>query len=360
MKIALLIDSWEAFTQKYVTNLLAEFSEHKVEIFSINQPPISTMYAVRVLEKSGYLYSTAQPTMYSEFLNYVEAEKFELIIATRIHFPEYFILALEVKNLDAIPITIAFYGVNEIVASPIRELTLRRFFLLNQGNKVIIHTNCWWDKSRIELSELIVFTEQIYLLSDPQYEQEGFYSSVTQPESRKKLGIPENKTVILFFGAMFFGKGLDILLNSAKILQSDFYFIIASSTKGLNYDLDFELLQQKNVRHIDQFIPEDLVQDLFSASTIICLPYRASYENGSSGVLVQAALAGKPICVPNIKPFSEVINQFQVGQTFEVENSADLVNVLGLDIWKQNYQVHWQEYLASMSTWENIASKYLS
>jgi glycosyltransferase involved in cell wall biosynthesis len=92
------------------------------------------------------------------------------------------------------------------------------------------------------------------------------------------------------------------------------------------------------------------------------MPYRESYLDGTSGVLVQSALSGKPICVPNIRPFNEIVREFGIGTSFAPNDSAAVANALmEIDVTENatDYRGHWEDYLRKISSWEEIASAYL-
>ncbi|MFI5157201.1 MAG: hypothetical protein ACHQEM_13500, partial [Chitinophagales bacterium] len=70
-----------------------------------------------------------------------------------------------------------------------------------------------------------------------------FYADIkpkSKEKARDKLGLPSNKFIYLFFGAMHYGKGLDILVKAfkkAKIRDSLLY--IVSAKTQLNFDFNF-------------------------------------------------------------------------------------------------------------------------
>jgi glycosyltransferase involved in cell wall biosynthesis len=158
---------------------------------------------------------------------------------------------------------------------------------------------------------------------------------------------------------MYFGKGLDLLLEAFTQLPSNYWLLVASSSSGVNYNFDPLSLNAERVLHLNEFIPEEQVPILFSASNLVCLPYRKTYEGGTSGVLVQAALANRPICAPDMKPFSEVIEKFNVGVTFEAENIQSMLEALTLIDSQSASSAGWNRYLSLMPTWNEIAMEYL-
>lgn len=357
MKLALLVDTWQAFTEKYINYLLGEL-KYEVTIFTLTDPSTVNIRDLQLhfLKNSEYLFKSANPNMYSEFFNLVEFGNYDRIICTRINFPEYFILDLESRTSFKIPASIAFYGTNEINNSDIRKLIVNKFLTLNSLNRIIVHTNSWMAVSD---ESFWAATNRIITIADPIYENPKDYQQWEMSTARIKLGIPEDAKVILFFGSMYFGKGLDLLLQAFNLLPNDYWLLVASSSSSLNYNFEYSSLKAERILHLNEFIPEAQVPILFSASSLVCLPYRKSYEGGTSGVLVQAALAKKPICAPNMKPFSEVIENFNVGVTFEVEDIESLTEALKSLDSTLSCSTGWNRYLSFMSTWNKIAVEYV-
>ena len=95
----------------------------------------------------------------------------------------------------------------------------------------------------------------------------------------------------------------------------------------------------------------------------MALPYRKGYSHGTSGVLVQAGLAKKPIIAPDFEPFKSIVDSYKVGRTFSAENAEDI----GLQInnlWHSQSQIEpglafkWSAYTEQLTTWSQIAEQY--
>jgi len=127
---------------------------------------------------------------------------------------------------------------------------------------------------------------------------------VSREESRKKLGITQNKKVILHFGNIRDYKGLDMLLQALALMigeLKDVNLIIAGECWG-NFQKYDEIIRDNNLEHFVVkklgFIPPSEVEYYFSAADIVALPYK--YFDSQSGVGALALPFSKPLIVTNV------------------------------------------------------------
>lgn len=137
-------------------------------------------------------------------------------------------------------------------------------------------------------------------------------------ESRKKLGVPLNARMVLFFGFVWLGKGLDFLLDVfAKVSKevSDTFLYIGGYTrkKAFYTRLYMGYLQarvrrlgiKENTRFWGDYVPDDLAKSMYSAADLVALPYKQDYSS-VSGVVHQAAGLGTLMVCSRISKFDEV------------------------------------------------------
>ena len=77
---------------------------------------------------------------------------------------------------------------------------------------------------------------------------------------------------------------------------------------------------------INRFILQEEVEWCFAASDAVLLPYRKHF--GSSGVLVQAAMAGKPVIASDEGLTADRVRRFNMGWLFRPGDGASLQSVL--------------------------------
>ncbi|MGM0687643.1 MAG: glycosyltransferase [Promethearchaeati archaeon] len=127
-------------------------------------------------------------------------------------------------------------------------------------------------------------------------------------KAAKKLGL-EDKEIVLVFGFIREGKGLELAIRSMELLQElspDALLLIAGRPKdreGKKYLRELKSLTRKlrleDYVHFDtRFIPEEEVPLYFSSASVILVPYTESV--GASGPIHNYAAYGTPIVAADV------------------------------------------------------------
>ena len=363
-----LVDSFDAFTKKYLNLLLSEVpNTSSLEIYG-NTEWRSQLSEIDHFEDTALSYKvkTASPSCYTNFLDHAISEEKNQIVISRLRHFELFVLDLISRPSFDIPISLGMYGLNEVLGNRIREYAIKQFLSSNQNNRIVLHSNGWNSpatKERLENSNLVEYRNQIFLVADPVYESADLYLSVNSIQARNHFGLSENKFYVLFFGSLFYGKGIDLMIEAADYVNDDVQILIVGSSSTLNAEIEMQKFTNPRIKFIDQFTNDNELGLLFCATDVVALPYRKGYSHGTSGVLVQAGLAKKPIIAPDFEPFKSIVDSYKVGRTFSAENAEDI----GLQInnlWHSQSQIEpglafkWSAYTEQLTTWSQIAEQY--
>ena len=150
--------------------------------------------------------------------------------------------------------------------------------------------------------------------------------------SKEKLNLPKDRTILLFFGMIKKVKGLEILLEAFKKVvdtNSDIVLLIAGKPWANDFAEYQKIIDRNNLsKHIilhTKFIPHEDVEHYYCASDLVVLPYKKIYQ---SGVLMMTLSYERPVIVSNLPPLMEVISDNENGFLFETENSNDLSDKL--------------------------------
>ena len=183
-----------------------------------------------------------------------------------------------------------------------------------------------------------------------------------QRDARKKLSLPQDRQIILFFGGIRPNKGLDVLLKALEIVKARnerVLLVIAGSLLGrFSFESYSDMIRKadlsEHVRTYIDFIPEEDVDYFFAASNLVVLPY-LKFE-AQSGVLLRAYAHKKPVVASNVGAMGEFVSSDNIGLAVEsgaVEPLAKaIINALdGLD----KFQSHYSPELESKYGWEHIA-----
>jgi glycosyltransferase involved in cell wall biosynthesis len=183
-----------------------------------------------------------------------------------------------------------------------------------------------------------------------------------QMDARKKLNLPQDRQIILFFGGIRPNKGLDVLLKALKIVKARKQRVLLVIAGGLlgrfNFDSYTDMIRKtglsEHVHTFIDFIPEEDVDYFFAASDLVVLPY-LKFE-AQSGVLLRAYAHKKPVVVSNVGAMGELVSSDNIGLAVEpgaVEPLAKaVINALD-DLDK--FQSHYSPDLERKYGWEHIA-----
>lgn len=151
---------------------------------------------------------------------------------------------------------------------------------------------------------------------------------------RVKYNIPQASRVFLHFGGLAKRKGTINILKAIKALspeeKADYYFVFAGVVNNNIheefYSLVNELQPSSHIIVNDSFCSYEDLAALCSSCDAILIPYL--YTNRSSGILGYASQFGKPLLAPNNGLLGNLINEFHLGLTDEVDTPEGIVNII--------------------------------
>ena len=183
-----------------------------------------------------------------------------------------------------------------------------------------------------------------------------------QKDARKKINLPLNRQIILFFGGIRPNKGLDVLLKALEIVKSQNCRILLVIAGGLLGRFSFESYSDiikksglsKHIQTFIKFIPEEDVDDFFAASDLVVLPY-LKFE-AQSGVLLRAYAHRKPVVVSNVGAMGELVSADNVGLVVEPGAKEPLAEaIMNVSGSLDKFQSQYSPELENKYSWEHIA-----
>jgi glycosyltransferase involved in cell wall biosynthesis len=190
--------------------------------------------------------------------------------------------------------------------------------------------------------------------------------------SRRELDIPADAKVVLFFGYIWLGKGIDFLLSVfgrvARRMPEAFLYI-GGHTRSRKYSAYVSYLKARaymlgfgrRARFWGGFVPEDKVPVIYSAADVVAMPYRQDYSS-VSGVVHQTSGIGKLMLCSRISKFDEVTMSIDPALTVP-ENDRDawvetLVRLLSDDAWAAEMKRKIRAF-ADATSWTNVGRMHL-
>lgn len=316
-------------------------------------------YDVINIESLDYHLGSSNPAAYEHIYESAELGKVDTLFLPRLMHPELLYNEIE-ANKRKILTYFSIFGLELYNLSNARNILMNQLLNHKSIGKILLHTIA----SSLAMPHpdiLKIFNhEKVIHTNDPIYENPSIFE-LDKGTSREKLCLPINKKILLFFGSPFYSKGLDIAIRAMEHLSDEFNLLIGSNLRNSNYKVP-EILNNPKVTIHDRFISESEMPLFFSSSDIVLLPYRKSYEHGTSGVLIQSMLAEKPVIVPNFSPFKQLIEEFGIGECFCSEDSAELANSIVKLSEKsvKAYEINVQIYKnLKIDTWDKIVHKLI-
>jgi glycosyltransferase involved in cell wall biosynthesis len=367
MKILIVSERSTSFLDRYIFNLTKALNDTGVgvlllsgEAFEHQLPNLTVTSSAAFTELS----KTLDEHRYLEVFHVAKQAQID-----HIHFcffvdPQRLYLALQTNpTVLNLRFSYSIFGLAEYL----RKKIYRNFHekLLNSDliKTILIHSD-YPDVARATAQrEHILDSPKVNFVHDPIYDEPLFFTT-KQIEARKRLGLPEDRKIVLYFGTFFYKKGADLLLSAAEHFEGDpsIQFVFAGSTRTAPDGFSkANYVDKSHIYFDDRFIDDLTMAYYFAAADLIVLPYRRYYEHDTSGVLVQASLARKPILVPDISPFKETVADYQLGETFICEDVEDLTNQIRLFFTNTTDKAYgWEHYIGSIESWNTLANLIVS
>jgi glycosyltransferase involved in cell wall biosynthesis len=210
-------------------------------------------------------------------------------------------------------------------------------------------------------NDVRVFSNKPTLVS-PHPIFDHFGSPISKEDARKKLNIPNDRKLILFFGFIRKYKGLDLLLkamatNEIKLAGIHLMIVGEFYEDATPYHELINTLGIKDKIHIvEGFIEDKEVKHYVCSADFIIQPYRNATQ---SGVTPLAYHFEKPMLVTNVGGLADTVPNNKVGVVVEptVESIAKGIQTLyqnGEQFYLPQIKIEKQQY-----TWEQMANNFL-
>lgn len=152
---------------------------------------------------------------------------------------------------------------------------------------------------------------RLHVMPHPLYDHFG--SAMPADEARRKVGLPADARVLLFFGLIRSYKGLDLLIESLRYLDPRHHLVIAGEPYGdlSGYQRQIDASPLKDNIHLHaRFIADAEVPAFFGAADAVVLPYRSATQ---SGITAMAFHFGVPVVATDVGGLKEALHSGRAG-----------------------------------------------
>jgi len=337
-----------SFYDKYLFNFVNNLNYKKIIVGSPFDLKIEFSENVNFIkfENLEYWSKSKDYKELDSVINFLDNCKIYRIHILRYSFENLFSIVKNHPKIHKFKISFGIFGHREILESSIRHNLFKNLIKTNCICSILVHSI---SKNHVPAGLSNYKKEiKVHFLSDPIYDDVDDYNF--------KNDVLEN-IEFLYFGTFYFGKGVDILIDAVdKVKTENYNLTIAGDASTANFNIS-ELDFQKNINFINKYLTEKDVLNLFKKSNVVILPYRTTYENDTSGVLVQAALSNRLLIVPDIFPFNYVVNKYSLGVTFVPESSESLSKSIENMVFNYNSiysRANFKNFISEITSWKEI------
>jgi glycosyltransferase involved in cell wall biosynthesis len=307
-------------------------------------------------ERDNFLLKVRHFQVYEGFLSFCEKNNVDIAFFDVLVCPEHLLADLKVKGDDFKTKIVFLSTFREPARSPARANVFKELIENKYVSKALMFsilgnkfdTPQYWKDMDIDENKFELLGEP--LISEVYDETKPLIEDVDLPKD-KKIG--------LFFGRDDPSKGLDDLTKTLDLLDEDVHIFIVAHGSDYTEERAFNI-EKENSSVVYRCVDNSEIVDVFNKVDFVILPYRKSYEFGGSGIIKIAVDLNKPVIVPDLYPFNEIIKDYKIGVTFEPENYLDLAKTI--DFVSEFYDsikkgADFRGYENILSTYDSLADK---
>jgi D-inositol-3-phosphate glycosyltransferase len=192
-------------------------------------------------------------------------------------------------------------------------------------DQIIVHS----DYAKASLKKYFPDFPEAAIHIVPHGDSDFLYNTpISREEARKKLNLPMDQQLVLFFGQIKKVKGLDVLLKAHAIVRDQMpnvkLLVVGKPWKVEQEEFD-AIVKEKNLEKDCilnySYVPNEIIPYYFAAADVVTLPYREIY---SSGVMIRSLDYSAAIVASDLDTFKKIIVEGENGVMFKNEDEQDL------------------------------------
>ncbi|MEM9997413.1 MAG: glycosyltransferase [Bacteroidota bacterium] len=237
---------------------------------------------------------------------------------------------------------------------------LMRYFLKATDGLVVLSDSVRSDLARLGVDEAQTPVRQV---RHPVYDHFG--DALPRAEARRRLELPADVPVLLFFGFVRAYKGLDVLLDAmprvlervpeARLVVAGEFYEDEAAYRERAATLGTETMRA--VRFDADYIPDAEVATYFSAADVVVQPYRSATQSGVAQIAFHFA---RPVVTTDVGGLAETVPDGEAGLVVPPEDPAalaaalvrffddDLAETLAAGVRRESARYSWDHLLEAL------------
>ncbi len=265
-------------------------------------------------------------------------------------FPLWYFLS-KIKNLKILNLKSVYREQTAILGSnklgKIQGM-LSKKLLKRIGDKYVVHTGEIFDEAvKIGINPIKIIKIGIGIENSKIY--------LSKEDARRKLRLPNDIFLILFFGVIREEKGIYELFEHIRNINYSFMLLIVGENK-LDKSLEKIALEygiKDKIILYSQYIPELKLEKYFRACDSVIVCHRDNFK-GESGVLLKAIQYQIPIIANTGGNSAKIVESEKIGSVFDISRHNDLIRAISFI--KNNRNIIEEKLLSAKKkySWQRI------
>lgn len=282
------------------------------------------------------------------------------------------IIGMDIAKAFNLPQTHVYHSIGQIRRDALKEdqsqqIDLEFFDVRNEWEKRIAHTaTSVLATSPVEKSEIVRLfnVDESRIACIPIGVDMKMFKPIPVNKLREKLGLPLNKSVVLYVGRIEWRKGIGTLIRALASLPKTAELYIVG---GGNGDDDLDTPERKRLANIAKNLrlvrrvhflgakTQDEVTQYYAAADVCAVP---SYYEPFGIVPLEAMACGTPVVASKTGGLQFTVNHGVTGYLVKPNNSVDLAEKLSLVLEKGRaaYSLLAREHVRQNFSWPKIAA----
>lgn len=212
--------------------------------------------------------------------------------------------------------------------NPSRHVNLYRCLKNDVLNHLFVHSEA--SREHVRAFGGINLDDRLTVVPDPA--DRWYEDAPSDSDARAGLNLSQDHPILLFFGEIRRGKGIDVLLEAVERFNgpSVTVAIAGPPTSGFEERIEQTTPSASVTLKLDlRFIPNEDIEQYYAAADAVILPYRRFFGTERTSNVFQNTLGSlTPVITPDFGTLGKRTREYDLGITFTPESASSLTTAM--------------------------------